>query len=77
MFPKDLYTRAFAFIPLKLPSLQLNGTIIEIENSFKFFGVILDEHLIWKKHVQLTENRISENVRALYKTKLIKLIKSN
>ena len=37
-------------IPLKLPSLQLNGNF-ERENSFKFLGVILDEHLIWKKHM--------------------------
>ena len=40
----------------------------------KFPGVILDEHLIWKKHIQLTENKISENVGALYKTS--KLINS-
>ena len=37
-------------IPLKLPSLQLNGNIIERENSLKFLGVILDEHLTLKKH---------------------------
>ena len=30
-------------IPLKLPSLQLNGNIIEKENSLKFLAVILDE----------------------------------
>ena len=32
-------------IPLKLPSLQLNGNIIERENSLKFLCVILDEDL--------------------------------
>ena len=36
-------------IPLKLPSLRLNGNIIERENSLKFLGVILDEHLTWVK----------------------------
>ena len=36
-------------IPLKLPSLQLNGNIIETKNYLKFLGVILDEHLTWKK----------------------------
>ena len=36
-------------IPLKLPSFQLNGNIIERQNSLKFPGVILDEHLTWKK----------------------------
>ena len=42
-------------IPSKLPSLQLNGNIIERENSLKFLNVILDEHLTWKKHTQLIE----------------------
>ena len=36
-------------IPSKLPPLQLNGNIIEKENSLKFLGLILDEHLTWKK----------------------------
>ena len=36
-------------IPLKLPPLQMNGNIVERENSLKFLGVILDEHLTWKK----------------------------
>ena len=40
-------------IPLKLPLLQLNSNIIERENSLKFLGVILDEHLTWKKHINL------------------------
>ena len=35
--------------PLKLSSLELNGNIIESINSIKFLGVILDEHLTWKK----------------------------
>ena len=36
-------------IPSKLLPLQLTGYIIERENSLKFLGVILDEHLTWKK----------------------------
>ena len=27
----------------------MNGNIVERENSLKFLGVILDEHLTWKK----------------------------
>ena len=45
-------------VPLKLPSLQLNVNIIERENYLKFLGVILDQHLTWKKHIQLTENKV-------------------
>ena len=61
-------------IPLKLPLLQPNSNIIERENSLKFLGVILDEHLTWKKHIQLIENKVSKNVGVLYKTS--KLINS-
>ena len=61
-------------IPLKLPLLQLNSNIIERENSLKFLGIILDEHLTWKKHIQLIENKVSKNVGVLYKAR--KLINS-
>ena len=58
-------------IPLNVPLLQLNSYIIERENSLKFLGVILDEHLTWKKHIQLIEN-VSKNIGVLYKaSKLI------
>ena len=57
-----------------MPSLRLNGNITERENSLKFLGVILDEHLTWKTHIQLIENKVSKNVGVLYKT--IKLINS-
>ena len=52
-------------IPWKLPSLQLNGNIIERENSLTFLGVILNKHLTCKKHLQLIENKVSKNVSVL------------
>ena len=50
---------------LKLSSLLLSGNIIERENFFKFLGVILDEHLPWKKDIQHKENKVSKNVGVL------------
>ena len=50
-------------ISSELSSLQLNGNIIERENSLKFLGVVLDEHATWKKHVQPIENKVSKNGR--------------
>ena len=52
-------------IPLILPSLQLNGNIIERENSLTFLGVILNKHLICKKHLQLIKNKVSKKVSVL------------
>ena len=51
-----------------MPSLQLNGNIIEGKDSLMFLGVILDEHLTWKKDMQLIENKLSKDVGVLYKT---------
>ena len=51
-------------ISSKLPPLQLNDNIIERENSLKFLGVILDEHLTFI-NIQLTENNGSKNVRSI------------
>ena len=60
-------------IPLKFPSLQFNGNIIEKENSLKF-GFILNEHLTWKKkHIQLIENKVSKNVGDLYEASKLML----
>ena len=52
-------------IPLKLPSLQLNGNIVEREYSLKFLGVILHEHLTWQKHIQFIETR-SQKIMAFF-----------
>ena len=52
-------------IPLKLPSLQLNGNIVEREYSLKFLGVILHEHLTWQKHIQLIETK-SQKIMAFF-----------
>ena len=52
----------FHIVSDQLPSLQLNGNIIEKENSFKFLDVTLDEDLTWKKHMQFIENKVSKMV---------------
>ena len=55
-------------IPSKLLPLQLNGNIIERENSLKFLGVILDECLIWKKDIyNLLKLRSRKTSVVLYK----------
>ena len=52
-------------IPLKLPMLAINGTLI------KYFGILLDEHLSWKHPISVVENKVSKNIRILYKAKNI------
>ena len=38
-----------------LTLLQMNVNIIKRDKFLKFLGVILDEHLTWKKYIQLIE----------------------
>ena len=54
-------------IPLRLPKFIINDYEIQREESIKFLGVLLDQHLTWKEHIKLTENKIAKNIGILYK----------
>ena len=36
--------------PLRIAKLTINNYEIQREESIKFLGVLLDQHLIWKEH---------------------------
>ena len=54
-------------LPLVLPDLFINDVKIKKENSLKFLGVVTDENVTWKTHVELVENKISKSIGILYK----------
>ena len=54
-------------IPLNLPILKINETEIKRVQSIKFLGVIIDENLTWKNHIELLENKIAKNIGVLFK----------
>ena len=56
-------------IPLFLPKLITNNYEIQREESIKFLGVLLDQHLTWKERIKLTENKIAKNIGILYKAR--------
>ena len=58
-------------IPLNLPMLKINQTEIMREKSLKFLGVMIDENLNWKSHIDLLVNKISKNIGVLYKASKI------
>ena len=33
----------------------------------KFLGVIIDENLTWKNHIEVAKNKISKNIGVLYR----------
>ena len=45
----------------------LNNIKIKRDNSVKFQGVIIDENLTWKSHIEVVENKISKNIGVLYR----------
>ena len=55
-------------LQLQLPSMTFNNIEIKRENSVKFLGVIIDENLTWKIHIEVVENKISKNIGVLYRT---------
>ena len=54
-------------LPLQLPAMTLNNTEIKRESSAKFLGVIIDENLTWKNHIEVVENKISKDIEVLYR----------
>lgn len=56
-------------IPLVLPILKINNVTIKRVNTMKFLGVVLDESLTFKYHIEIIENKISKNLGILYKAK--------
>ena len=49
-------------LPSQLPTLTFSNIEIKRENSFKFLGVIIDENITWKNHIEVVENKISKDI---------------
>ena len=56
-------------LPLQLPILKINNYEIKRSTSIKFLGVMVDEHLNWKDHINVIENKLSKNLGLLHKAK--------
>ena len=48
-------------------SVRVNGTSLERVECMKFLGVTLDENLLWNKHVNIINNKISKYVLIFYR----------
>ena len=52
-------------------NVQINGTQIERVESFIFLGIMLDENLTWKSHIEMVGKTISKVTAILYRLKNI------
>ena len=46
-------------IPLMLPQLVIKGKVTEWMTSIKTLAILLVEHLSWKNHISVVENKVS------------------
>ena len=63
-------------LPLHLPALTINNKDVIRENNINFLGVIVNETLSWKNHIETVENKIAKNIGILYKAKPFLKLKS-
>ena len=52
-------------------NVQTNGTKIEHVESFNFLGIMLNENLTWKSHIEMVGKKISKVMGILYRLKNI------
>ena len=58
-------------IPLLLPKLKMDNSIIKRTDQIKFLGVIIDENITWNNHINIIENKISKNIGAMHRAKFL------
>ena len=58
-------------MPKTFPNLVINNIIIERETVTKFLGVLIDENLSWKNHIEFIKNKISKSIGILYRNREI------
>ena len=47
----------------------MDNIFIERENVTKFLGVLIDENLSWKQHINNVSTKISKSIGILYKSR--------
>ena len=56
-------------LQLRPPTLEINNNIIERQPHIKFLGVLLDENLSWKPHINKIQSKIAKNLGLFYKAR--------
>ena len=48
-------------------SLYINSFAISRVNSIKFLGIVIEDNLSWREHIEQTSNKIAKNIGVLFK----------
>ena len=57
------------FLPQTLPNLLIEDIHIKRKHVTKFLGVIINENLSWKQHIEILSSKISKTIGILYKSR--------
>ena len=57
------------FLREPIPFLKMDNVFIERENVTKFLGVLIDENLSWKQHINIVSTKLSKSIGILYKSR--------
>ena len=73
---KTIYTlfhssRQIDNLPLMIPKLCINSFEIKRTNSARFLGVILDENMNWRKHIDTVNIKLSKIIGVMYKSRYL------
>ena len=53
------------FLREPIPFLEMDNIFIERENVTKFLGVLIDENLSWKQHINIVSTKLSKSIGIL------------
>ena len=74
-------TKAMLFhMPQKkiiIPTIKINGTLIEFVDNFNFLGINLNKHLNWNPHVTNVSNKLVKNQESGIRKTLLGPMASN
>lgn len=62
-----IFYRDVRWIKRQTINLEMNGEEIDVEEEYKFLGLIVDSHLNWKSHVAYTKNKCKRALGLLRK----------
>ena len=63
-------------LPLRIPSLYLNNTKVDRSENIRFLGVLIDENLSWKQHINVLESKLACAIGLMYRSRTFLNLKS-
>ncbi|MBY0581213.1 MAG: endonuclease/exonuclease/phosphatase family protein, partial [Rickettsiales bacterium] len=56
-------------LPIIMPDLYIDNTILKREKITKFLGIFIDENLSWRPHINNISNKVAKSIGILYKSR--------